>query len=89
MNVRQHIPNFVTGVEPEEGQASTLAELRAMRFVAAWEIVPGFVRWEVSKIYLMAILKDSFYVAAYLEEPHLYGLPEWKGKPNENRGRAG
>jgi len=84
MKVKQHIPAFITGPEPIEAEAETLAELRALEFVNRWEKDPLFDRWEVaSGRYLMAIMRGvdgapgKFWVVAYLDDPSLYGLPVW------------
>lgn len=77
MKVRQHIPNFVSGVDPAQCEAANLAELRALPFVASWETEPDFKRWEESDGHLMAIVGEKYWVAAYLENPALYGLPKW------------
>jgi hypothetical protein len=47
MKVRQHIPNFVNGFEPEEAEVGSLEELRALEFVDRWSTEPGFYRFSV------------------------------------------
>ncbi len=81
-NVRQHVPGFVSGVEPAVADARSLAELVALPFVRDWEVQPEFGSWAVGEgRYLMAIMTDGkYWVAAYLDEPELYGLPVWTKK---------
>lgn len=41
MNIVQHIPSFVDGVEPASGEFETLEELERVPFVARWKVPPG------------------------------------------------
>lgn len=55
MHIKQHIPNFVDGVDPEHADFSTLEELLAIPFVHQWTRHPvrdepdkGFHRFSIS-----------------------------------------
>lgn len=83
---RQHIPGFVSGVDPEEGEVATLGELLLLPFLVRKQEIEGFKRWSVSadgpEVHLMAEYNDgTFYVAAFIYEgaEALDDLPEWHG----------
>lgn len=84
MNVRQHIPAFVEGIEPATAVVSSLPELLALPWVAQWSKVPGFLHYCRGNLYgsqdlLMAQCADAHWVLAYIERaPWLAELPEWK-----------
>lgn len=88
IHVRQHIPDFVQGspyfVEgspPNECDVATTAELIALPWVKTWEEIPGFVRFSIDRqepgrTFLMAEMKESWWVVAFLSIGPL-DLPDW------------
>lgn len=87
MKIRQHIPGFVTGVEPDEADVETLAELLALPWVKQYEtrvFKASFHRWSAAfnsgaDYHLMAEYNGgtAWWVVAYMEggDP---GLPKWQ-----------
>lgn len=81
-SIRQHIPNFVTGVDPEEGTFTTLDELEALPFVARAIATPGFLRLSKNENRLMLELSmpppnGEYWVLGYIERPDEVDLPQW------------
>lgn len=78
-SVKQHIPNCVSGVEPETGNFSNVDDLMEVSFVKRYMEIPNFVRLSVAdhgKV-LMAEYKDTFWCLGYFETP-VSELPEWR-----------
>ena len=92
MKVRQHIPNFFSGFEPQEAEVDSLEELQALEFIQRWTIEPSFYRFSIERNYhpetqthlLMAEMDQGkkWWVVAYLSgaADRLEHLPEWRGK---------
>lgn len=79
MKVRQHIPGFVSGVEPDEATVTTLAELLALPWVSRWATDPTFHRFSVSNGRLLMAEQNggaNWWVVAYLDGAPS-GLPAW------------
>jgi hypothetical protein len=92
--VAQYLPNFVdTSVGRTTGEASDLATLERLPFVVCWTEDPRFHRLSVSSDLglrapwggspLAGIMAEfdggaRWYVVAGVENPQLYGLPEWE-----------
>lgn len=95
MKVRQHIPGFVTGVEPEECDVNSMQELMELPWVDHWEVDINprtkFYRWSVDRSsrdrsLLMAEYSRNdrqWWVVAYL--PALADLPDWLDLPSWSR----
>lgn len=85
-SIRQHIPNFVSGVDPETVEFKSLEELLAIPWVAQWaERTDGkdFHRFSQSDNMLMAEYVEGYnwLVVGYLSEP--VDLPMWEAKRRE------
>lgn len=85
MKVRQHIPGFISGVEPEEAEVASTEDLLALPWVARIEKMPGFHRWVKNRGFngrwnLMIEVDEgkSWWVIAYVTGDLL--LPEWDEK---------
>ncbi len=78
--IRQHIPNFIGGVEPEVVAFETLEELLAIPWVSTWTKLGRrrFHRWAKSEGCLMAEYSRGSYwlVIGYLKKPQKVDLPE-------------
>lgn len=81
---RQHIPNFIEGVTPDEASFNSIEDLMLVPSVKRWREHPGFVRltsheacdgrW---RYHLMAEMKDGkFWVVGFLD--CAVDLPEWR-----------
>lgn len=89
ISVKQHIPGFVSGVDPVDTTVESLQALFDLPFVQRWASDPNFSHWEIAQTRytyvsgsdednLMAIMKDgSFWVVAYLPVDALPDLPLW------------
>lgn len=85
MIIRQHIPSFVDGVEPQEQDFSTIEELLSVSFVARWNKTPNFIRYSKSDNCLMAEIgpsesnpAGSHWVIGFLSDPSRIDLPLWQ-----------
>lgn len=82
MRVRQHIPNFFEGFEPEKTYVFTAEDLERVEFLHRWTQHPGFHRFSVHRNYYDGKLKaggamhlmlaelnegKEWWVVAYLE----------------------
>jgi hypothetical protein len=85
MTLRQHIPDYFEGAEPQEISGDTLDSLLQPDWVQRWARYPEFFRFSISKAgrgdqpLLMAELQHGklWWVVGYLDgDPG--GLPEWK-----------
>ena len=86
MEIRQHIPAFVDGIDPGRARFASRAELLAIPWVESWARDPGFHRFSLS-VYnqettlLMAESEDGakWHVVGYLDAPdaHMLDLPKW------------
>lgn len=85
MTLRQHIPNYVSGIEPQEITGDTIDVLLQPDWVQRWAQYPEFHRFSVAtkdrgdQPLLMAELQHGklWQVVGYLEG-YDGGLPEWK-----------
>lgn len=76
-HIRQHIPAFVSGIEPREAYFNTLEELMQVPFVACWSDT-SVARFSKSERHLMAEMKDGkFWVVGYLKDAAAVDLPVW------------
>lgn len=87
MKVKQHIPQFVDGLEPKEAIVSSQAEMLSLPWLKRWESDAIFDHWEKSEYgtgtLLMGIYKNGeYWVAAYIDGPEKLDLPTWKAKPS-------
>lgn len=95
MRVRQHIPNFAEGFEPEKTYVFTADELERLEFIHNWTQHQMFYRFAVHRhyyrheddIHLMLAEFDGgkeWWVIAYLEGEDslkiLAKYPEWEAK---------
>jgi len=83
--VRQHIPGYVTGLQPEIANAHSHSELLNLPFVFVWTRDPQFDHWERATDYspdewlLVAKMKDGrHWVAAYVGMDLKSPLPEFQ-----------
>lgn len=79
MRIKQRIPGFIEGVEPQEAEVESLDQLLGLPWIQRWTSDKTFEKlmWAPDG-FLMAILKDkSFWVIAYMESND-FGLPVWK-----------
>ena len=82
MKIRQHISNFCSGIEPQEAEFDSLAELMAISWVKQWTDDKGFFRFSISdEHHLMAEANSGkkWWVVGYLTDYQL-GLPKWTAK---------
>jgi hypothetical protein len=84
VEVRQHIPNFCSGADPQTMRVESWQEVRRLDWVDLWSKDPGFHRYSVDRhCYPRPLLMAEFnggrewYVLAYLSED-LRELPAWK-----------
>lgn len=82
IRVRQHIPSFCEGLEPEEDRVPDLEAMLKLPWVEKWTD-DDFVRWARSDNYLMAVRENSHWVVAFASPELLKGLPRWKPKSKE------
>lgn len=89
INFRQHIPDFVSGFEPQVATFANRAELDAIPCVAANIAAPGFYRLSVSHNprghdLLMAEFDDGrrWYVVGYVDAA-IGWLSAWEPKPGK------
>lgn len=89
--IKQHIPNWVDGYEPEITEFNTLDELLAIPWVKKWTTIPEFYRFSASSdqsadrflvpemTHLMAELKQGreWWVVGLMKH-NVPELPEWK-----------
>ena len=81
MKIRQHIPNFCSGVEPQEIEFNNLAELMAISWVKCWTDDKEFHRFSISNgHHLMAETHtgEKWWVVGYLTDYQL-DLPKHEG----------
>lgn len=84
MQIKQHIPAAVSGVEPDIVNFKNLEELLQIPFVKKFESLPGFYRFSLSEFgsrtLLMAELnkQKSWWVVGRIEEPFALDLPKWE-----------
>ena len=79
MMVRQHIPNFVDGVEPGKAMVESLADLDQVQWIRSWRYYGDFYRFsQTPDGCLMAEFQSGaeYWVIGYLEQP-MPGLPIW------------
>lgn len=77
--IRQHVPGFVDGVEPNVVAFDTLEQLLAIPFVKRWTDSERFYRLSVNdEVYLIAEFNGGreWWVVGYLRDPVPF-LPEW------------
>ncbi len=90
MKISRHIPAAARDDDyvPEIAEFSNLEELKSIPWVASWITDPTFKQLSFSPperkcgclhaAFLMAELKDSFWVLGYMDaDPTMLGLPEW------------
>ena len=82
--IKQHIPNFVSGIEPETHEWTTLPELLSIPFVARFRDDYSFEHFAFSPSgdhwLLMAVYEGGhrWWVVGYLDElPREEGLIPW------------
>lgn len=74
MRIKQHIPNFCSGLEPQEVEFNNLAELMAIPWVKHWTDDKDFFRFSISDgRYLMAEAHTGriWWVVGYLTDCQL------------------
>lgn len=78
---KQHVPNFIDGVDPVTYEFSTTAELLAKPRLAEWAAAPKFSHFAMSDKSLVAILDDGFewWVCGFISDPSAMDLPKWEG----------
>jgi hypothetical protein len=88
IHFRQHVPNFISDVEPFEFSAKDTAELLAHSWTKNWSMKKDFERFSVSdKKFLMAEFKPfidgdpCFWVLLGYLSGDIPELPEWEEKP--------
>jgi hypothetical protein len=83
IKVVQHVPGFVSGVEPNVAQVATTADLLALPWIKQYEKRgdPPFFRFSQSDGLLMAEYGDGkkWWVVARLSGDPV-DLPEWKSR---------
>lgn len=84
MKVKQHIPNFVSGVDPKEVIVSSQEELLSIPFVVTFRYLVEFFRYSISNNkYLIAEYKGGgeWWVVAHLYEIDCeLSLPVWNSE---------
>ena len=81
MKIRQHISNFCSGIEPQEAEFDSLAELMAIPWVKQWTDDKDFFRFSISnEHHLMAEIHSGkkWWVVGYLTNYQL-DLPKHEG----------
>ena len=89
IQVKQHIPSSISGLEPGVATVETAAELLAVPWVDSWTRDPGFYRFSVNHEYVPPLLmaeRESgreWWVVAYLRDGDAsgLGLPKWEKPP--------
>lgn len=81
MQIKQHIPSVVTGLEPDIVNFKNLDELLQVPFVKKFTTLPGFYRFSLSDTnILMAELdkQKTWWVVGRIVEPFTLELPKWE-----------
>lgn len=86
MKVTQHIPGFVSGVEPERHEVSSQEDLLNLEFVKRQRSYEGFHRFSLSENCLMAEFKGGkeWWVIAFLDSTEGIDLPVWKSQKGDS-----
>lgn len=86
--IRQHIPGFITGVDPETAEFEGLAGLLEVPFVKLWAEDPRFDRFALASDsrhtdHLMAEMTDGkFWVVGFIPKGEAPAeLPAWEYHP--------
>lgn len=79
---RQHIPGFVTGVEPFEHNYHDTTSLLEHPWMEEFSESEGFYRFSISQNYLMVEFNEGekWHVLGTLENLECLDLPKWKPK---------
>lgn len=85
--IKQHVPAFVTGYEPEIVDFADLPDLLQIPFVKRYSDSPDFNGYAMNDGHLMAISMNGleWRVVGYLKEWKEIRLPQWKAKFNPMR----
>lgn len=94
MRVRQHVPSFVDGVDPEKTYVFSPEELERLEFVRRWKDQQMFYRFAIHRHYYQSSGEDThlmlaefdhgkqWWVVAYLRGPDslkiLAKYPDWE-----------
>ena len=81
MKIKQHIPNYCSGIESQIDEFSNLKELKNIKWVNPRHEDENFYRFSISEKFLMAEYNEGYdwYVVGYLDEP-IDWLPKWEAK---------
>ena len=81
MKIKQHIPNYCSGIENQIDEFSNLEELKNIKWVKQWCEDENFYRFSISEECLMVEYSEGYnwYVVGYLDE-HIDWLPKWNAK---------
>ena len=83
--IRQHIPNFCSGLESQEIEFNNLAELMAIPWVKHWTDDEDFYRFSISNEHHLMAETDTgkkWWVVGYLTGYQL-DLPKWTARATE------
>lgn len=80
MEIRQHIPNFVSGYEPETIKFNDTEELKNIEFVKHWSEGDDFFKYSLSGNHLMAELNNGntwWVIGTIKGDLNKVDLPKW------------
>ena len=79
-SIKQYIPNYVDGIDPETVKFFSTEELLKIPFVESWSKYPEFFQYSLSENLLMAEFKDGkeWWVVGYIYGDIIINLPKWK-----------
>ena len=82
IHIKQHIPNFIDGVDPKNATLQSVADLDIIDWIRSWKESAGFHRFSQSADYGRYLLMAEYsggaewWVVGYLDQ-NIPGLPEW------------
>lgn len=77
--IRQHIPGFVSGMDPETSEFTTTEELLNIPWIKKLSKFKYFTRFSLSDHHLMIELgPDIYYVVGTIDNIENINLPKWE-----------
>lgn len=77
----QHVPSFVSGVDPTEFEFDKTDELLSSEYVSRFSKNANFSHFAMSDNRLMSISDNGFHwwVVGFISDPESVDLPKWEG----------